>query len=155
MENNRLKALNASARRGMTLIEIVVVVAILGMLATAVTVTVLDQFEDAKGERARMDIAAITQGLSAYYIKMGKYPTTGEGLSNLVSPPKGSPLLSEIPKDPWENDYNYAYPGRATQGHDANRPDGQSGSDDDIGNWKESAELAMARRRSSSAKALR
>ena len=87
MENNRLKALNASARRGMTLIEILVVVAILGMLATAVTVTVLDQFEDAKGERARMDIAAITQGLSAYYIKMGT--TTGEAY-NLVSPPKAA-----------------------------------------------------------------
>ena len=143
MENNRLKALNASARRGMTLIEILVVVAILGMLATAVTVTVLDQFEDAKGERARMDIAAITQGLSAYYIKMGKYPTTGEGLSNLVSPPKGSPLLSEIPKDPWENDNNYAYPGtRNAKGFDlwSSGQDGQSGSDDDIGNWKESAE---------------
>ena len=64
----------------MTLIEILVVVAILGMLATAVTVTVLDQFEDAKGEAPTLD-AAITQGLSAYYIKMGKYPTTGEGLA--------------------------------------------------------------------------
>jgi general secretion pathway protein G len=143
MENTSTKILKASARRGMTLIEILVVVAILGMLATAVTVTVLDQFEDAKGERARMDIAAVTQGLSAYYIKMGKYPTTGEGLSSLVSPPKGSPLLSEIPKDPWENEYNYAYPGtRNAKGFDlwSSGKDGQSGSEDDIGNWKDSSE---------------
>ena len=114
MENTSIKTLRASARRGMTLIEILVVVAILGMLATAVTVTVLDQFEDAKGERARMDIAAVTQGLSAYYIKMGKYPTTGEGLSSLSGPPKGA-CCERNPESPWENDYNYAYPARATE----------------------------------------
>jgi general secretion pathway protein G len=143
MENNTSKIIKASARRGMTLIEILVVVAILGMLATAVTVAVLDQFEDAKGERARMDIAAVTQGLSAYYIKMGKYPTTGDGLSSLVSPPKGSPLLSELPTDPWENEYNYAYPGtRNAKGFDlwSSGKDGQSGTEDDVGNWKEEAQ---------------
>jgi general secretion pathway protein G len=143
MENNTSKVIKASARRGMTLIEILVVVAILGMLATAVTVAVLDQFEDAKGERARMDIAAVTQGLSAYYIKMGKYPTTGDGLSSLVSPPKGSPLLSELPTDPWENEYNYAYPGtRNAKGFDlwSSGKDGQSGTEDDVGNWKEEAQ---------------
>jgi general secretion pathway protein G len=143
MENNTSKIIKASARRGMTLIEILVVVAILGMLATAVTVAVLDQFEDAKGERARMDIAAVTQGLSAYYIKMGKYPTTGDGLSSLVSPPKGSPLLSELPTDPWENEYNYAYPGtRNAKGFDlwSSGKDGQFGTEDDVGNWKEEAQ---------------
>jgi general secretion pathway protein G len=132
-----------SARKGMTLIEILVVVAILGMLATAVTVAVLDQFEDAKGERARMDLAAITQGLSAYYIKMGKYPTTGEGLSSLVNPPKGSPLLSELPRDPWDAEYSYANPGtHNAKGFDvwSSGKDGQSGSDDDVGNWKDNAE---------------
>ena len=82
----------------MTLIEILVVVAILGMLATAVTVTVLDQFEDAKGERARMDIAAITQGLSAYYIKMGKYPTTGEGSKQPREPAEGQPVAQRDPE---------------------------------------------------------
>jgi len=143
MENSTSKIIKASARRGMTLIEILVVVAILGMLATAVTVAVLDQFEDAKGERARMDIAAVTQGLSAYYIKMGKYPTTGDGLSSLVSPPKGSPLLSELPTDPWENEYNYTYPGtRNAKGFDlwSSGKDGQSGTEDDVGNWKEEAQ---------------
>ena len=132
--NNKLRR-----RRGMTLIEILVVVAILGMLATAVTVAVLDQFEDAKVERARMDIASITQGLSTYYIKVGKFPTTGEGLSNLVTPPKGRPMLTELPKDPWDTEYNYANPGtRNSTSFDlwSSGRDGQSGSDDDIGNWK-------------------
>jgi len=104
---------------------------------------VLNQFEDAKGERARMDIAAITQGLSAYYIKMGKYPTTGDGLSSLVNPPKGSPLLSELPSDPWDNEYSYTYPGtRNANSFDiwSSGKDGQSGTDDDVGNWKESVE---------------
>ncbi len=143
MDKTKTTIIKGAARRGMTLIEILVVVAILGMLATAVTVTVLDQFEDAKGERARMDIAAITQGLSAYYIKMGKYPSTGDGLSSLVNPPKGSPLLGEVPRDPWDNEYNYAYPGtRNAKGFDiwSSGKDGQSGSDDDVGNWKETAE---------------
>ena len=139
MKHNKRRALKA-ARRGMTLIEILVVVAILGMLATAVTVAVLDQYEDAKNERARMDLAAITQGLSAYYIKMGKYPTTGEGLSSLVSPPKGAPQLREVPKDPWDNEYSYANPGtRNARGFDlwSSGKDGQSGTDDDVGNWKD------------------
>jgi general secretion pathway protein G len=132
-----------NARKGMTLIEILVVVAILGMLATAGTVAVLAQFEDAKGERSRMDLAAITQGLSAYYIKMGKDPTTGEGLSSLVNPPKGSPLLTELPRDPWDAEYNYANPGtHNSKGFDvwSSGKDGQSGSDDDVGNWKDNAE---------------
>ena len=143
MNKNTPKLIKGAGRRGMTLIEILVVVAILGMLATAVTVAVLNQFEDAKGERARMDLAAITQGLSAYYIKMGKYPTTGEGLSSLVSPPKGSPLLGELPRDPWDNEYNYANPGtRNANKFDiwSSGKDGQSGSDDDVGNWKETSE---------------
>ena len=134
------RSVRRAARRGMTLIEILVVVAILGMLATAVTVAVLDQFEDAKNERARMDLAAITQGLSAYYIKMGKYPTTGDGLSSLVNPPKGAPQLRELPKDPWDNEYNYAQPGtRNARGFDlwSSGRDGQSGTDDDVGNWKD------------------
>jgi general secretion pathway protein G len=132
--NNKLRQ-----RRGMTLIEILVVVAILGMLATAVTVAVLEQFEDAKVERARMDIASITQGLSAYYIKIGKYPTTGQGLSSLVTPPKGRPMLTELPRDPWDTEYNYANPGsRNSNSFDlwSSGRDEQSGSDDDIGNWK-------------------
>ena len=143
MDTKNSKIIKGTARRGMTLIEILVVVAILGMLATAVTVAVLNQFEDAKGERARMDIAAITQGLSAYYIKMGKYPTTGDGLSSLVNPPKGSPLLSELPSDPWDNEYSYTYPGtRNANSFDiwSSGKDGQSGTDDDVGNWKESVE---------------
>ena len=126
-------------RRGMTLIEILVVVAILGMLATAVTVAVLGQFEDAKGERAKMDIASITQALTAYYLKNNNYPSTGDGLAALVNPPTGSPLLPEMPKDPWDHEYNYAQPGQKNaSGFDvwSNGKDGQSGSDDDIGNWK-------------------
>ena len=143
MENTSIKTLRAGARRGMTLIEILVVVAILGMLATAVTVTVLDQFEDAKNERARMDIAAINSALEIYKIKNNKFPTTGEGLSSLVNPPKGKPFLSEIPKDPWDNDYNYQSPGeRNARSYDlwSSGPDGQSGNEDDIGNWKDAAE---------------
>ena len=85
-----------------------------------------------------MDTAAIGQALDMYKIKMSKYPSTGEGLSSLTNPPKGSPLLQEVPKAPWDQDYNYAYPGSHNDsGFDiwSNGPDGENGSGDDIGNW--------------------
>ena len=127
-------------RRGMTLIEIMVVVAILGILATAITMGVMGQLDDAKVQTARLKANEIAKAMDLYKIRNNGYPSTGEGINALVNPAKGQPLFDELPVDPWDNPYNYANPGtRNSRRFDvwSNGPDGESGTADDVGNWKE------------------
>jgi general secretion pathway protein G len=96
------------AQRGMTLIEIMVVVAILGMIASVVGVAVMGQFSQARRETATLDIKGFDDGLRLYKIKHGKYPSSSEGLAILYS----EGLLGGTPKkDPWGNEYVYVSPG--------------------------------------------
>lgn len=90
-------------QRGMTLIEIMVVITILGLIAAAVGVAVVPQLQKAKVDRARMDIGNIGNALKLYYTQKGKYPDTGEGLGALVT----GKQLEAAPKDPWGHDYVY------------------------------------------------
>jgi len=127
-------------RRGMTLIEIMVVVAILGLLATAITMGVMGQLDDAKVQTARLKANEIAKAMDLYKIRNSGYPTTGEGINALVNPPKGQPLFDELPVDPWDNPFSYANPGtHNSRRFDvwSNGPDGESGTADDVGNWKE------------------
>jgi|TARA_Y100001933_G_C18812303_1_gene485573 general secretion pathway protein G len=124
----------------MTLIEIMVVVAILGILATAITMGVMGQLDDAKVQTARLKANEIAKAMDLYKIRNNGYPSTGEGINALVNPGKGQPLFDELPVDPWDNPYNYANPGtRNSRRFDvwSNGPDGESGTADDVGNWKE------------------
>ena len=88
--------------RGMTLIEIMVVVAILGLIATVVAVSVGGSFETAKLDSAKLDIRGFETGLDLYKLKKGRYPNTSEGLGVLYS--EGM-LKGSIKKDPWDKDY--------------------------------------------------
>ncbi|QSQ16712.1 type II secretion system major pseudopilin GspG [Myxococcus landrumensis] len=90
-------------RRGMTLIEIMVVITILGLIAAAVGVAVIPQLEAARRDRAGLDIKSIQGALKLYYTKKGKYPDTSAGLNALVE----TQTLEQLPKDPWGNDYVY------------------------------------------------
>ena len=90
-------------RRGMTLIEIMVVITILGLIMAAVGVSVISTLEDAKRDTARLDIKNIQSALKIYYTKKGKYPDTGTGLRALVE----MRSLEKIPQDPWGHDYVY------------------------------------------------
>lgn len=90
-------------RRGMTLIEIIVVITILGLIAAAIGIAVVPQLEAAKRDRAALDIKNIQGALKIYYAKKGQYPDTGTGLKALVD--TGS--LESMPKDPWQHDYVY------------------------------------------------
>ena len=124
----------------MTLIEIMVVVSILGILATAITMGVMGQLDDAKVQTARLKANEIAKAMDLYKIRNNGYPSTGEGINALVNPGKGQPLFDELPVDPWDNPYNYANPGtRNSRRFDvwSNGPDGESGTADDVGNWKE------------------
>lgn len=89
--------------RGMTLIEIMVVITILGLIAAAVGVAVVPKLEQAKHDRAVLDIQNIQGALKLYYAKKGAYPDTASGLGALVQ----NQDLETVPKDPWGHDYLY------------------------------------------------
>jgi len=90
-------------QRGMTLIEIIVVITILGLIMAAVGIAVVPQLDQAKRDRAALDIKNIEAALKLYYAKKGNYPDTGTGLRALVD----TQALEGVPKDPWGNDYVY------------------------------------------------
>jgi general secretion pathway protein G len=89
--------------RGMTLIEIMVVITILGLIAAAVGVAVIPKLDEAKQDTARLDIGSIQSAMKLYYTKKGKYPDTGTGLRALVD----TNNLERVPTDPWGNEYVY------------------------------------------------
>lgn len=102
-----MRYLNQKRRqRGLTLIEIMVVIGILAVMGAAVAVAVIPQFEEAKRKTARSDIRAIENGLKLYYVRNGKYPDTGTGLQVLVDQ-----QILETVKDPWGNPYVYKVEG--------------------------------------------
>jgi general secretion pathway protein G len=91
------------AVRGMTLIEIMVVITIIGLIAAAVTVAVIPQLEKARVDRTVLDIKNIENALKLYYARKGNYPDTASGLKPLVD----LQLLDNMPKDAWSRDYIY------------------------------------------------
>ncbi len=109
-----MEARKRRAQRGMTLIEILVVLVILSLIATAVAVNVVGRAAQARTDRAKTDVQRIaSDGVEAYKVMRGRYPTTEEGLGVLiqekfVKPNKGGKL-----HDPWGRDYIYLYPGQA------------------------------------------
>ncbi len=111
----RARSTARALQRGMTLIEILVVLVILSLIATAVAVNVVGSAEKARVERAKTDVQRIaSEGVEAFKVMKGRYPTTEEGLKLLIderflkanSP--GGKLL-----DPWQHEYIYLYPGQA------------------------------------------
>ena len=135
-------------QRGFTLIEIMVVVFILGLLATLVLPRVIGRQEEAMVAKAKADIHALSAALQLYKLDNFNYPSTDQGLEALVKKPEGEPVpkhwksggyVERLPKDPWGNPYQYLYPGEHgefdlwSNGADG-RPGGE-GSAADIGNW--------------------
>jgi general secretion pathway protein G len=100
---------------GFTLIELMVVILIIGLLATIVVQNLRSATDRAKKVKAQADIAQIKSGLDRYYLDVGSYPGTDQGLSALVAAPSGGnvphdwqgPYLERIPPDPWGNPYFY------------------------------------------------
>ncbi len=101
------------ARRAFTLVEIMVVIVIIGLLAGAVTLNVRGYLNKAKRDTARADIATIAQAVESFYAAYGRYPTNDEGLAVLTTPGEKlpDPLLSSVPRDPWDRPYQYNCPG--------------------------------------------
>ncbi|MBN2328051.1 MAG: type II secretion system major pseudopilin GspG [Candidatus Omnitrophica bacterium] len=136
---------NKRTEKAFTLVELLLVVTILGILAGAVMVNFSGRTNEAKITRARQDIQNIGMALSMYEIQIGSYPTSDQGLDALVNDPgvEGwtKPFTQQKTfKDPWGFEYRYSSPGdRSGMDYDLYSvgPDGQDGSDDDIGNWED------------------
>ncbi len=133
---------------GLSLVEVMVVVVIIGLLATIITINVLPMLGQANSSTAQTQISQLEQALETYRLRMGRYPSTDEGLDALVTPPADARLaarfpeggfINNLPTDPWGNDFLYLYPGEHgrfdvwTLGADGR--EGGEGEDADIGNW--------------------
>jgi general secretion pathway protein G len=130
--------------RAFTLVEIMLVVAIIGILAALVIPKIAGKSEQARETATMADIrGGIKSALDQYNVDMGTYPS---GLQDLLSAPRNArnwhgPYFDPptIPTDPWGNPYLYAFPGKHNPtGYDlwSAGPDGKSGDQDDIGNWQ-------------------
>jgi len=107
------------AQRGMTLIEILVVLVLIGIVMGILGGNFIGRGEKAKADAARIEIGQIGQALDLYKLETGRYPSSSEGLQALIAQPAGATnwngpywKKSTIPKDPWGNDYRYTSPGQ-------------------------------------------
>lgn len=138
----------AHREAGLSLIEIMVVMVIIGLLATIIVINVLPTQNRAMLEKARADVGQLENALEMYRLTMNTYPTTEQGLEVLVSPPaeprqaerfpEGG-FINRLPEDPWGNPYQYLYPGEYGRfdvwSFGADGRSGGEGEDADLGNW--------------------
>jgi len=138
-----------AAPNGFSLIELIVVVAILGVLAAVVVPNLIDRPGKAKIERAKLDVTTIDGALEMYKLDNSNFPSTEQGLLALVEEPSGDPeapnwqvggyVKGGMPTDPWGREYLYVNPGENsvvdvyTLGRDGRA--GGEGEDADLGNW--------------------
>jgi len=105
---------------GFTLLEIMIVVFIVGLLATLVAPRLMGRTDEARRVKATADLATIAQALDLYRLDSGVYPTTAQGLAALVTRPTTAPVprawrdggyVDQLPPDPWGNPYVYVATG--------------------------------------------
>src|SRR4028119_2229917 len=105
---------------GFTLVELMVVIVIIGLLATVVMVNVLPSQDKAMATKAKADIATLEQAMEMYRLDNLSYPSGSDGLNALVSPPAGAQggryrpggYIKNLPQDPWGRPYQLAVPGK-------------------------------------------
>jgi general secretion pathway protein G len=125
-------------QRGMTLVEIMVVVVIMSLVAGVVGVAVFNALAKAQSDTALTQIRQLADALDIYKLQHRKYPSTAEGLRALTQSVSGQkPVMNTLPKDPWGNDYVYIYPGQRNSGSFDLMSYGEDGvaGGDDITNW--------------------
>jgi general secretion pathway protein G len=133
--------MNRLRRRGFSLIEFTMVLALIGLLAGVVTVSARAIMLRGKQNAARGEIATICSALETFYTAYGRYPSNDEGLAilNRKTEKFAEPLLSQSQLDPWGRAYVYVQPGRE-HAYDviclgADGREGGEGADADIVSW--------------------
>ena len=135
--------------QGFTLIEIMVVIVILGILASLIMPRIMSRPEEARIVKARQDVRAIESALELYKLDNGFYPSTDQGLAALVKKPANDPApinykqegyLKRLPIDPWGRPYQYLNPGaHGDMDVFSEGPINKKGKENEgqIGNWSE------------------
>jgi general secretion pathway protein G len=132
--------------RGFTLVEILVVITIIGMIMALVGPRVLNYLAESKVKAAKIQIESLSSALDLYYLDVGRYPSTSEGLAALAQQPGGvqawnGPYLrsAAIPNDPWGHSYVYRSPGEHGSfdivSHGAHGQEGGPDTTADIVSW--------------------
>ncbi len=131
---------------GFTLIELMLVVVIIGIIAAIAVPRVAGRSEKAKLAAAKSSIAAISASLDTFELAVGRFPTSEEGLTALVTKPVSlttedqwdGPYMREVPLDPWNRQFVYRSPGEKSVDYDLIAPgrDGQEGTEDDVANFR-------------------
>ncbi|MEO2228682.1 type II secretion system major pseudopilin GspG [Escherichia coli] len=130
---------------GFTLLEIMVVIVILGVLASLVVPNLMGNKDKADQQKVVSDLVALESALDMYRLDNNRYPTTEQGMQALVSIPTVQPeprnypkngYIRRLPQDPWGGEYQLLNPGQHGEiDIFSSGPDGVPDTDDDIGNW--------------------
>lgn len=144
-KHNKLKSNKVAKQAGFTLIEIMVVVAVIGLLIGFIGPRVFNQVEKAERTRIAQDIRAIESALKLYRLDNYRYPSQAEGLEALITSPSqngnwNGPYMENMPTDPWNQPYRYANPSTHNKQVDVftlglDNIQGGEGSNKDWGNW--------------------
>lgn len=133
------RTLRSAARRGFTLLEMVIVLGIIAMILGGAIFAMKGIGDSAKVTQADADMKTLQSSLEMYKITAGSYPTTAEGFQALVTRPasakRWAKSLDQVPLDPWKNPYGYRFPGRKKPGEYeiiSKGKDGVEGTEDDL-----------------------
>ncbi|MGH1595943.1 type II secretion system major pseudopilin GspG [Yersinia proxima] len=142
--------MNNIKSNGFTLLEMMVVIIILGLLASLTIPSIMANKNRADYQKALSDIAAIENALDMYKLDNGHYPTNSQGIDSLIIKPVELPIpriypkngyIRRLPKDPWGNAYQINNPGQYKEIDVlSSGPDRELRTEDDIGNWSVSSE---------------
>jgi len=135
MNNQEKRTAREALRQGFTLIEILVVVAIIGMLGAVAVPAYMNYLADARVATTRSLIANVDVAVKSYNMKHGKYP---DSLEVLQEPQEdgGDPWLEGEAVDPWGNELKYEKQGKKRPKITSAGPDGEEGTEDDITNYE-------------------